>query len=86
MTNAELIAILRGERLNCKCHAHGASECGSSECGEWPETYVTEAADRIDELTRLSGGLIAALAAHDEIAAHAYQRRLHAMGASDDTN
>jgi hypothetical protein len=37
---------LRGETINCSCHAYGASECGCD--SNWPEHFCNEAADELD--------------------------------------
>jgi hypothetical protein len=41
---------LRGETINCSCHAYGASECGCD--SDWPEHFCKEAADELDRLVK----------------------------------
>lgn len=58
MSNADLIANLRGENLDCNCCAYSRSECSCTT--NWPESFCKKAADaleladkRIDELKQL---------------------------------
>lgn len=44
--NAELIANLRGENLECNCCAYSRSECSCDTC--WPESFTNKAADALE--------------------------------------
>ena len=44
--NAELIANLRGENLECNCCAYSRSECCCNTC--WPESFCNKAADALE--------------------------------------
>lgn len=44
--NAELIANLRGENLDCNCCAYSRSECSCDTC--WPESFTNKAADALE--------------------------------------
>ena len=45
-SNAELIANLRGENLECNCCAYSRSECCCNTC--WPESFCNKAADALE--------------------------------------
>ena len=46
MSNADLIANLRGDNLKCNCYAWSRSECGCDT--NWPESYCNQAADALE--------------------------------------
>lgn len=57
MSIAELITILNGELIDCRCHGRSSYECICDDA-YWPDTYCKQAATELARLTDENAKLI----------------------------